>query len=49
MEAAVKREVLEEIGADVEDIVFFGVTREYRIYRDSPVINQSMVFSATVI
>jgi len=49
LEAAVKREVLEEIGADVEDIVFFGVTREYRIYRDSPVINQSMVFSATVI
>jgi 8-oxo-dGTP pyrophosphatase MutT (NUDIX family) len=48
LESAFKREIMEEVGADITDITFLGMTREYRLTEATPMIVQSHMFSARV-
>ncbi len=48
LEEAFKREIREEVGANITDIQPLGIVREYRVYHDKPVINHTVVFSASV-
>lgn len=48
LEEAFRREMREEIGYDVTNIVPLGVVREYRTYNDDAIINHTMIFTASV-
>jgi 8-oxo-dGTP pyrophosphatase MutT (NUDIX family) len=48
LEDAWKREILEEVGAEITDTTFLGLVREYRLTESTPMIVQSHAFSARV-
>lgn len=49
IESAFKREMKEEVGADIQQISHIGITREYRYFYDTPMLIQSHVYVANIL
>jgi molecular chaperone GrpE (heat shock protein)/8-oxo-dGTP pyrophosphatase MutT (NUDIX family) len=49
LDVAFRREILEEVGADITDVVPLGITREYRTYNGEKEINHTTIFASKVV